>query len=82
MWPVIDSDIFRLGAESWTFSKDASAKGDENILIAVSLPVNRLAFKCIQSPGYRKLAGYLPALSVLESYILAAPGGTKMGLLS
>jgi hypothetical protein len=63
-------------------SKDASAKGDENILDAVSLPVNRLAFDCIQSLGYRKVVGYLPALSVLKSYILAAEGGIKMGFPS
>jgi hypothetical protein len=47
----------------------------------VSLPVNRLAFKCIQSPGYRKVVGYLPALSVLRAIYLLPQAGLKWAFL-
>ena len=82
-WPVSGNDIFRLRAESRTFYpfiQVCKCKGTENILDAVSLLVNRLAFKCIQRLGYRKVGGILSGVSGTKSYILAALRGIRMGL--
>jgi len=70
--PVGEFSILKeYAAEQWCLlqrpAKDASAKGDENILDVGCLLVNRFRFKCIQRLGYRKVAGILARVSGIKA---------------
>ena len=55
--------------------KSNRADREQNILDAVSLPVNRLAFNRILSPGWQSDEGDVAPASAQKSYVLAALTG-------